>query len=73
MEWTRYARTIAKEFAGKRPENFVDLWLKYQDYGGVATAAEFHALINGTREASQRELFLLKAAFEDIAERPSHA
>lgn len=66
MEWTRHAQEIAKEFAERRPENFVDLWRRYQDYGGLATPSEFHALIVGEGEASEKDLFLLKAAFEDM-------
>ncbi|MGO4235759.1 hypothetical protein [Pseudarthrobacter sp. YAF2] len=67
MEWTKYAQEIAREFVAMRPENFVDLWRKYQDYGGRAGPSEFHALIHGEGEAFEKDLFLLKAAFEDIS------
>lgn len=66
MEWTKYAPKLAREFAGRSPENFVDLWHKYQDYGGRASASEFHALIHGQGDASKKDHFLLQAAFEDI-------
>lgn len=66
MEWAKHAQEIAREFTARRPENFVDLWRKYQDYGGRAGPSEFRALIHGEGEASEKDLFLLKAALEDI-------